>query len=48
MLGAGPDATQWDQIEVAGDCADKVLRRWKKRRPGELIFHDDTACGCRR
>ncbi len=45
MLGVPvPDATQWDQIEVVGDCAYKVFAQLEKEAAqGELIFHDDTA-----
>jgi len=39
-----PDATQWDQIEVVGDCASKVFAQMEREAAqGELIFHDDTA-----
>jgi transposase len=45
MLGVPvPDATQWDQIEVVGDCAYKVFAQLEREAAqGELIFHDDTA-----
>jgi rubredoxin len=45
MLGVPvPDATQWDQIEVVGDCAYKVFAQMEREAAqGELIFHDDTA-----
>jgi transposase len=45
MLGVPvPDATQWDQIEVLGDCAYKVFAQMEhEAAQGELIFHDDTA-----
>jgi hypothetical protein len=45
MLGVPvPDATQWDQIEVVGDCAYKVFAQLEQEAAqGELIFHDDTA-----
>jgi transposase len=45
MLGVPvPDATQWDQIEVVGDCAYKVFEQLEREAAqGELIFHDDTA-----
>jgi transposase len=45
MLGVPvPDATQWDQIEVVGDCAYKVFEHMEREAAqGELIFHDDTA-----
>ena len=39
-----PDATQWDQIEVVGDCAYKVFEQIEREAAqGELIFQDDTA-----
>ena len=45
MLGVPvPDATQWDQIEVVGDCAYKVFAHMEREAAqGALIFHDDTA-----
>jgi hypothetical protein len=45
MLGVPvPDATQWDQIEVVGDCAYKVFDHLEREAAqGEAIFHDDTA-----
>jgi transposase len=45
MLGVPvPDATQWDQLEVVGDCAYKVFEQMEQvAAQGELIFHDDTA-----
>ena len=45
MLGVPvPDATQWDQIEVVGDCAYKVFAQMENEAAqGELIFQDDTA-----
>src|SRR5262245_30167509 len=45
MLGGPvPDATQWDRIEVVGDCAYKVFAQMEREAAqGELIFHDDTA-----
>lgn len=45
MLGVPvPDATQWDQIEVVGNCAYKVFAQMEREAAqGELIFHDDTA-----
>ncbi len=44
MLGVPvPDATQWDEIEVVGDCAYKVFEQMEKEAAqGELIFQDDT------
>src|SRR5919106_4603040 len=39
-----PDATQWDQIEVVGDCAYKVFEQMEhEAAQGEVIFQDDTA-----
>ena len=45
MLGVPvPDATQWDAIEVVGDCAYKVFAQMEREAArGELIFQDDTA-----
>lgn len=45
MLGVPvPDATQWDQIEVVGDCAYKVFEQMEREAAqGALIFQDDTA-----
>jgi hypothetical protein len=45
MLGVPvPDATQWDQIEVVGDCAYKVFTQLEhEAAQGELLFQDDTA-----
>jgi len=45
MLGVPvPDSTQWDQIEVVGDCAYKVFEAMERvAAQGELIFQDDTA-----
>ena len=45
MLGVpGADATQWDQIEKVGDCADVVFEQMEKAAAqGELVFQDDTA-----
>jgi transposase len=45
MLGVPvPDATQWDQIEVVGDCAYKVFEQMEREAAqGELVFQDDTA-----
>jgi hypothetical protein len=44
MLGVPvPAATQWDQIEVVGNCASKVFEQLEKEvAQGELIFQDDT------
>jgi hypothetical protein len=45
MLGVPvPDATQWDQLAVVGDCAYKVFAQMEREAAqGELICHDDTA-----
>jgi transposase len=45
MLGVPvPDATQWDQIEMVGDCAYKVFEQMEREAAqGEVIFQDDTA-----
>ena len=45
MLGVPvPDATQWDQLEVVGDCAYKVFEAMEREAAqGELILQDDTA-----
>jgi transposase len=45
MLGIPvPDSTQWDQIEVVGDCAYKVFEAMEREAAqGDLIFQDDTA-----
>jgi hypothetical protein len=45
MLGVPvPDATQWEQIEVVGDCAYKVCEQLEcEAAQGEVIFQDDTA-----
>jgi transposase len=38
-----PDATQWDQVEVVGDCAHPVFKYLEKMAAqGEVIFQDDT------
>jgi hypothetical protein len=38
-----PDATQWDQVEVVGDCAHPVFRYLEKMAAqGEVIYQDDT------
>lgn len=38
-----PDATQWDQIELVGDCAYKVFEQMEREAAqGEVMFHDDT------
>ena len=45
MLGVPvPDATQWDEIEVVGDCAYKVFEQMEREAAqSEVIFQDDTA-----
>ncbi len=45
MLGVPvADATQWDQIEMVGDCAYMVFAQMEREAAqGELIFQDDTA-----
>jgi transposase len=45
MLGVPvPDATQWDQIEVVGDCAYKVFEALEREAAqGRVIYQDDTA-----
>ena len=45
MLGGPmPDATQWEQLEVVGDCAYKVFAQMEREAAqGEVIFQDDTA-----
>jgi len=38
-----PDATQWDQVELVGDCAYKVFEQMEREAAqGEVMFHDDT------
>jgi hypothetical protein len=38
-----PDATQWDQTEIVGDCAHPVFKYLEKMAAqGEVIFQDDT------
>jgi transposase len=38
-----PDATQWDQVEVVGDCVYPVFRHLERMAAqGEVIFQDDT------
>ena len=42
--GPGPDATQWEQIAVVGDCAYKVFAPMaREAAPGESLLHDDPA-----
>jgi hypothetical protein len=38
-----PDATQWDQAEVVGDCAHPIFKSLERlAAQGEVIFQDDT------
>jgi transposase len=38
-----PDATQWDQGEIVGDCTHPVFKYLEQRAAqGEVIFQDDT------
>jgi hypothetical protein len=38
-----PDATQWDQGEIVGDCTYPIFKWWEKEAAqGEVIFQDDT------
>lgn len=38
-----PDATQWDQVEVVGDCAHPVFRYLEQlAAQGEVMYQDDT------
>lgn len=38
-----PDATQWDQVEVVGDCAHSVFKYLERMAAqGEVIYQDDT------
>jgi transposase len=38
-----PDATQWDQVELVGDCAHPVFTYLERMAAqGEVIFQDDT------
>jgi transposase len=38
-----PDATQWDQAEIVGDCTHPVFKYLEKlAAQGEVIFQDDT------
>jgi transposase len=38
-----PDATQWDQTEIVGDCTHPVFKYLEKlAAQGEVIFQDDT------
>lgn len=39
-----PDATQWDQVELVGDCTHPIFKYLEKlAAQGELIFQDDTS-----
>jgi hypothetical protein len=38
-----PDATQWDQAELVGDCAHPIFKYLERlAAQGEVIFQDDT------
>jgi transposase len=38
-----PDATQWDQVELVGDCAHPIFKSLERlAAQGEVIFQDDT------
>jgi transposase len=38
-----PDATQWDQSEIVGDCTQPIFKCLEKlAAQGEVIFQDDT------
>jgi hypothetical protein len=38
-----PDATQWDQAEIVGDCSHPIFKCLEKMAAqGEVIFQDDT------
>jgi hypothetical protein len=38
-----PDATQWDQVELVGDCAHPIFKYLERlAAQGEVIFQDDT------
>lgn len=38
-----PDATQWDQVELVGDCTHPVFKYLEKMAAqGEVMFQDDT------
>ena len=45
MLGVPvPEATQWEQLEVVGDCAYKVFEAMEREAAqGDPMFQDDTA-----
>jgi transposase len=38
-----PDATQWDQVELVGDCAYPIFKSLERMAAqGEVIYQDDT------
>ena len=38
-----PDATQWDQVEIVGDCAHPLFKYLERMAAqGEVIYQDDT------
>jgi transposase len=38
-----PDATQWDQVELVGDCAHPIFKCLERlAAQGEVIYQDDT------
>jgi len=38
-----PDATQWDQAELVGDCAHPIFKDLEQRAAqGAVIYQDDT------
>jgi transposase len=38
-----PDATQWDQVELVGDCAHPIFKSLEQMAAqGEVIYQDDT------
>jgi transposase len=38
-----PDATQWDQVELVGDCAHPIFKYLERMAAqGEVVFQDDT------
>ena len=38
-----PDATQWDQVELVGDCAHPIFKYLERlAAQGEVIYQDDT------
>jgi transposase len=41
--GPMPDATQWDQVALVGDCASPLFQYWERMAAqGEVISQDDT------